>query len=91
MKTLSALTFRKQLGATLDQVAESGTPILITRGNRPLAVLVAPDQYEALTGGREQRLTHAAQRVAEWRSQYITGARPLDPALLVREDRSRLR
>jgi prevent-host-death family protein len=87
MKTLTALTLRKQLGATLDEVADTGTPILITRGNRPLAVLVAPEEYQALIGGRERRLEHAAQRVAEWRSEYIAGTPPRDPAALVRRDR----
>jgi prevent-host-death family protein len=87
MKTLTALTLRKQLGATLDEVAESGTPILITRGNRPLAVLVAPEEYDALTGGRERRLGLAARRVAEWRAEYIAGTPPRDPAVLVRGDR----
>jgi prevent-host-death family protein len=91
MKTLTALTLRKQLGATLDQVAQSGTPILITRGNRPLAVLVAPEEYEALTGGRERRLGHAAQRVAEWRAEYVAGTPRRDTAALVRGDRDRRR
>jgi prevent-host-death family protein len=91
MKTLTTLTLRKQLGATLDQVAQSGTPILITRGNRPLAVLVAPEEYEALIAGRERRLGHAAQRVAEWRAEYIAGTSRRDTAALVRDDRDRRR
>jgi prevent-host-death family protein len=91
MKTLTALTLRKQLGATLDEVADSGTPILITRGNRPLAVLVAPAEYEALTGGRERRLGLAAQRVAEWRAEYVAGTRRRDTAALVRGDRDNRR
>lgn len=91
MKTLTALTLRKQLGAILDEVAESGAPILITRGNRPLAMLVAPDEYEALLGGRERRLGLAAKRVAEWRAEYIAGAPAKDTAALVRNDRDNRR
>jgi len=89
MKTLTALTLRKQLGATLDQVAASGSPILVTRGSRPLVVLVAPEEYAALTAGRERRLTLAADRVAEWRQEYLAGTPRLDPVALVRQDRNR--
>ncbi|HUG26726.1 MAG TPA: type II toxin-antitoxin system Phd/YefM family antitoxin [Gemmatimonadales bacterium] len=89
MKTLTALDLRKRLGATLDEVAERGRPILITRGNRPLAVLVRPEEYEALTAGRSQRLGRAAARVAEWRQEYLATATAPDPVQLVRRDRNR--
>lgn len=87
MKSLTALTLRKKLGAILDEVAKAGVPILVTRGNRPLAVLISPEEYEALTAGRSERLTHAANRVAEWRREYLPGNPGLDPVDLIRRDR----
>ncbi|MDZ4674188.1 MAG: type II toxin-antitoxin system Phd/YefM family antitoxin [Gemmatimonadota bacterium] len=89
MKTLTALTLRKKLGATLDEVAQAGVPILVTRGNRPLAVLISPEEYQALTAGRTERLTHAATRVAEWRREYLGGKSQFDPVELVRKGRDR--
>ncbi len=90
LSQISTLTLRKQLGAVLDQVAE-GEPVLVTRGEQPLVVLVAPERYEELTAGREDRLRRAADRVAEWRREYRVAATGADPVALVRADRGRVK
>jgi prevent-host-death family protein len=87
MRTINALGLRKQLGAILDDVAQRGEPILVTRGNRPLVVLVPAAVYDAGAGARQRRLEAAARRVAEWRATYAAGAGGADPAALVRKDR----
>jgi prevent-host-death family protein len=86
MKTVTALMLRKRLGQVLDEVAAGGEPVLITRGNRPLVVLVAAERYRAAGAERRDRLEAAAARVAEWRARYGRG-RGLDPVALVRKDR----
>jgi prevent-host-death family protein len=89
MRSINALTLRKRLGQILDDVADGGDPLLVTRGNRPLVVLVPAAQYEQAAGTRHQRLTIAARRVAEWRAEYTAGRPDLDPVDLVRQDRGR--
>jgi prevent-host-death family protein len=89
MRSINALALRRRLGQILDDVAEGGDPLLVTRGNRPLVVLVPATKYEQAAGDRHQRLTTAARRVAEWRAEYAAGRPDLDPAALVRRDRDR--
>lgn len=47
MRTVSALTLRKQMGAILDAAA-AGELILVTRLNIPLVMLMSVSQYEEL-------------------------------------------
>lgn len=46
MKTLSALDLRKKLGEVLDTVAQSKERVMISRANKPLAVIISVDEYE---------------------------------------------
>ena len=87
MRTVNALAFRKQLGQILDDVADGGEPIMVTRGNRPLVVLVPAASYEAGAAARHRRLEGAARRVAEWRAEYAARLPDPDPVALVRTDR----
>jgi prevent-host-death family protein len=86
MKTVTTLVLRRKLGQVLDEAA-AGERVLITRGNRPLAVLVPADEYAAGAAGRRRRLETAAARVAEWRAEYGGRGRRVDPVALVRKDR----
>jgi prevent-host-death family protein len=54
MRSINALAVRRRLGEILDDVAEGGDPLLVTRGNRPLGVLVPAAQYEQAAGTRHQ-------------------------------------
>lgn len=89
VRSINALALRKRLGQILDDVADGGQPLLVTRGNRPLVVLVPASQYEQVAGARHQRLTTASRRVAEWRAEYVVHRPDLDPVDLVRRDRDR--
>jgi len=89
MRSINALALRKRLGQILDEVADGGDPLLVTRGNHPLVVLVSAARYEQATGARHERLTTAARRVAEWRAEYAANRADLDPVELVRRDRDR--
>jgi prevent-host-death family protein len=65
MKTVNALSLRRKLGQILDEVAQSGEPVLVTRGNRGLVVLLSAALYEAGAGARQHRLQAAASRVCD--------------------------
>jgi prevent-host-death family protein len=87
VKTINALALRRKLGQVLDEVAQGGEPIMVTRGNRALVVLVSASLYEAGTAARQRRLEAAAGRVAEWRSEFAARRPGTDPVALVRKDR----
>ncbi len=89
MKSVSTLDLRRQLGRVLDDVASGGEPVLITRRNQPLVVLVPADRYETGISSRVQRLDAAAARVAEWRAEYASRIAEADSVGLVRDDRNR--
>jgi prevent-host-death family protein len=89
MRSINALALRKRLGQVLDDVADGGEPLLVTRGNRPLVVLVPAAAYDEAAAARHRRLTAAAHRVAEWRAEYAAHRPELDPVDLVRRDRDR--
>ena len=91
MKTLSALTVRREFGSVLDEVVRKNEPVTITRANKPLVVLVPAASYGGANAGRirESRLRRADERVAEWRRRHAARLRGLDPVELVRESRSR--
>ncbi|MBU2649108.1 type II toxin-antitoxin system Phd/YefM family antitoxin [bacterium] len=46
METVNALTLRNNLGAVLDQLTETGEPILVSKGRQVRAVLITPEQYK---------------------------------------------
>ena len=46
MKTVNALKIRNHLGEVLDELNESGKPILVSRGRKIQAVLITPDQFK---------------------------------------------
>ncbi len=46
MKIVNALRIRNNLGAVLDELAEKGEPILVSKGREVRAVLITPDQFK---------------------------------------------
>ena len=46
METVNALKLRNNLGAVLDQLTETGEPILVSKDRKIRAVLITPEQYE---------------------------------------------
>jgi prevent-host-death family protein len=46
MKTVTALDLRKKLGSVLNDVSKKGEQVMISRANKPLAVLISLDEYE---------------------------------------------
>ncbi len=89
MKSINALTLRKKLGSVLDDVVRSRAPVTISRGNKPLVVIVPHEEYEHSTMSleREKRLRLVAQRLAEWKKKHTDKLKDMDPVRALREIR----
>ena len=88
MKRLSALEVRKKFGSVLDLVAQQRVPVTITRGGKPLVVMISADEYQAMKGGRQAQLGLAIERVSEWRARHARRLRGVNVVRLVRESRN---
>ena len=57
MKTVTALDLRKKLGSFLNEVSKKGEQVMISRANKPLAVLISLAEYEekVLNKNRERK------------------------------------
>jgi len=85
MHRISALTMRKKFGKYLDLVAKKKEPVLISRANRPMAVLIPVEEYEEYerrVGGQPRR-EEAARRMDRIRQRL----RPVNVVELVRKIR----
>jgi prevent-host-death family protein len=87
MKTMSALEVRKQFGSVLDLVSKKGVAVTISRANKPLAVLVPAQDYQARISGRETRLRLAVEKIAEWKKRHAQKLKGVDVVKLLRESR----
>jgi prevent-host-death family protein len=90
MKTLSALDLRKKLGTVLDEVSLQKEPVMITRANKPLAVIISVEEFEekVLKKGRESRLKGISQQMEDWKHRYQMETRHLDAVQAVRDIRN---
>ena len=89
MKTINALTFRKKLGSTLDEVHNKKIHIIISRANRPLAVIIPFEDYKELKDEkeRERRLRSAASKIDQWRKKHIKQLKGLNSVEIIRQMR----
>lgn len=89
MKTVTALEARKRLGGLLDEVAKKGSHIVISRMNRPLAVLVPYEEYQKSfdQAERKKRLRLVAERMDAWRERHRDKLKGLDAVKIIREIR----
>ena len=72
MKTIAALDLRKNLGSVLSAVASKREPVMISRANKPLAVLISIEEYEEKVGksDRGHKLREVAMRMGAWRQTH---------------------
>jgi len=89
VKTINALTFRKKLGSTLDEVHNKKTHIIISRANRPLAVIIPFEDYKELKeeNERERRLRLAASKIDQWRKKHVKQLEGINSAEIIRQMR----
>jgi len=46
VKEVNALTLRNRLGEILDQLKETGEPVVVSKGRKARAVMITPEQFE---------------------------------------------
>ncbi len=89
MKSVTALEARKRFGGLLDEVSKKGSHIVISRLNRPLAVLVPYQDYQQSMDqeARRKRLQLVAKRMDAWRERHREKLKGLDAVKIIREIR----
>lgn len=89
MKTINALTLRKKLESTLDEVHNKKIPIVISRANKPLVVMIPFEDYKEIKDEkeRERRLRSAASKIDQWREKNMKGLKGLNSVGILRQIR----
>lgn len=89
MKTLTALDLRKKLGSVLNDVSKKGEQVIISRANKPLAVMISIEEYEekVLKKNRERRLREVSAEMDKWKKRHLKETINIDIAKVVREIR----
>jgi prevent-host-death family protein len=91
MKTMTALDLRKKLGSILDDVSRKKEQVVISRANKPLAVMISIDEYEEkiLKKNREQKLKEISFKMDEWKKGHRKETAHIDVVKAVREMREK--
>lgn len=89
MKTLTALDLRKKLGSILDDVSKRKEQVIISRANKPLAVMISIDEYEekVLKKNREKKLKAVWLKLLKWKKQHKKEITHLDVVRVLRQIR----
>ena len=89
MLTLTTMDLRKNLGHILDTVAETNEQIIISRANRPLAVILSMADFEEKVQkkNRSQRLKSLADTMDAWRLRNRSVTSEVNAVQAVREVR----
>jgi prevent-host-death family protein len=89
MKTLTALDLRKKLGSVLNDVSKKGEQVIISRANKPLAVMISIEEYEekVLKKNRERKLREVSAEMDKWKKRHLKETINIDIAKVIRETR----
>ena len=89
MQTLTTMDLRKNLGHILDNVAEKNEAVMISRANKPLAVILSIAEYEEKVQrkNRGERLEALAGAMDAWRERNRSLTMGVDVVQAVRESR----
>jgi len=89
MLTMTTMDLRKNLGHILDTVAETNEQVIISRANRPLAVILSIADFEEKVQkkDRTQRLESLSGAMDAWRERNRRITSKVDAAQAVRESR----
>lgn len=89
MKTLTALDLRKKLGSVLNDVSKKGEQVIISRANKPLAVMISVEEYEekVLKKNRERKLREVSTEMDKWKKRHLKETINIDIAKVIREIR----
>ena len=91
MKTMTTLDLRKKLGSILNDVSRKKEQVIISRANKPLAVMISIDEYEEkiLKKNREQKLKEISLKMDEWKKSQQKETAHIDVVKTVREMREK--
>ena len=89
MQTLTTMDLRKNLGQILDAVAEKHEAVLISRANKPLAVILSIAEYEEKIQkkNRGERLEALSGAMDAWRERNKIATKGVDVVQAVRGSR----
>lgn len=89
MLKMTTMDLRKNLGQILDTVAEKNEQVIISRANRPLAVILSVAEFEekVLRKHRKNKLRELAGDMDDWRERHRKETARVDVVQAVREIR----
>jgi len=89
MKNVTALDLRKKLGSVLNGVSKKGEQVMISRANKPIAVLISIDEYEEkiLKKNREMKLKEISTEMDRWKKRHLRETVNIDIVKAIREVR----
>ena len=90
MKYLNALTLRRKFGGIIDEVCRTREPLVITRANKPLVVMLSYEEYKELAKRNEdarQKTRRTFQGIKEWASEHEGEIERLNAVGMIREMR----
>jgi prevent-host-death family protein len=89
MKTLNALTLRRKFGGVIDEVCRDKEPVVITRANKPLVVMVSYEEYEKLRRKSvgKKKLRRVFYEIERWSDEHEDAMRGLNAVEMIREIR----
>jgi prevent-host-death family protein len=89
MLEMTTMDLRKNLGRILDTVAEKNEQVIISRANRPLAVILSVAEFEekVLRKDRKEKLRRLAGDMEDWREKHRKETSKIDVVQAVREIR----
>jgi prevent-host-death family protein len=91
MKTITTLDLRKRLGSVLDAVAARKERVMISRANKPLAVLISVAEYQERIqrADRGSKLRDIAARMDAWKTSHRKQTAAVDVVGTIRQARER--
>ncbi len=89
MKTVTALDLRKKLGSVLNDISKKGEQVIISRANKPMAVLISVEEFEdkVLKKNRERRLKEISAQMDRWKRIHLKETGKIDILKALREVR----
>jgi prevent-host-death family protein len=89
MKVLNALSLRRKFGGVIDEVCRDKEPVVITRANKPLVVMVSYEEYEKLRRESEgkKKLRRVFREIERWSDEHEDAMRGLNAVEMIREIR----
>ncbi len=89
MKMMSALDLRKKLGSVLNMVSKNNEQVMISRANKPLAVIISVEEYQdqVLQRKRGQKLKEISAKMEEWKKKHRKETSQVDVVKILREMR----